>query len=445
MHSLARAVEALQQVADSAEDLVLLIDSALNVCYANRRVSRFLGFGSHEIIGRPIGEVFSKYGRVSDHQRLLTLFQSGAAFSLEERVALPGRELWLETHFTPIHNGTGGVRAVLGVGRDITERKQREELISRSRREWLRAIDTMPYLLAVVDDRYRFERVNKPMADRLGVTVQGAVGLTCHTLLHGAAHPPSFCPLAQRASNSGGQAAEVCEGHLGGDFQVSISPLKDPKGKVIGCLFVGREIKGVEEAAAAKKRRQEAMKVLMKSAEYMVFVQNREGKFIFFTAIPPETACPGEILGKTPYDTFDAETASRMMERVRKVQRNGRDLSQTRDLTWEGETFRIHETVSPIRDANGRVNAVVTVSKRIGTGMGMGEEPGPAANGSQSLTARESEVLELIASGLTSRQIGVRLGISTKTVETHRSKIMRKLDLHKTSALVKHAVEKGLL
>lgn len=61
------------------------------------------------------------------------------------------------------------------------------------------------------------------------------------------------------------------------------------------------------------------------------------------------------------------------------------------------------------------------------------------------LTRREREILKLIASGLTNRQIAEKLFISVKTVETHRARILQALDLHKTADLVRYAIEKGLL
>lgn len=61
------------------------------------------------------------------------------------------------------------------------------------------------------------------------------------------------------------------------------------------------------------------------------------------------------------------------------------------------------------------------------------------------LTARERQVLKLIAEGQTSRAIADSLCISAKTVERHRSNLMEKLDLHSVSALTVFAVKKGLL
>lgn len=61
------------------------------------------------------------------------------------------------------------------------------------------------------------------------------------------------------------------------------------------------------------------------------------------------------------------------------------------------------------------------------------------------LTGREQEILKLIASGLTNKKIADRLSISVKTVETHRTRILQKLDFHTTAELVKYAMKTGLL
>lgn len=61
------------------------------------------------------------------------------------------------------------------------------------------------------------------------------------------------------------------------------------------------------------------------------------------------------------------------------------------------------------------------------------------------LTERELEVLQLVAEGLTSQEVGERLFISTRTVETHRKHIMEKLGLRTAADLVKYAIRRGLI
>ncbi len=62
-----------------------------------------------------------------------------------------------------------------------------------------------------------------------------------------------------------------------------------------------------------------------------------------------------------------------------------------------------------------------------------------------SLTEREREILKLVAEGFTNNQIAEKLVISPKTVDTHRTHIMDKLNLHSRAELVKYAMRRGLL
>jgi DNA-binding NarL/FixJ family response regulator len=63
----------------------------------------------------------------------------------------------------------------------------------------------------------------------------------------------------------------------------------------------------------------------------------------------------------------------------------------------------------------------------------------------ETLTAREREVLQLVAEGKSSPEIGARLHISHRTVENHRAKLMRKLGLQNQAELVLHALRHGLI
>lgn len=61
------------------------------------------------------------------------------------------------------------------------------------------------------------------------------------------------------------------------------------------------------------------------------------------------------------------------------------------------------------------------------------------------LTAREREVLHLIADSFSTKQIAAKLGISAKTADNHRTNLMRKLDLHDVASLTRYAIQIGLV
>jgi DNA-binding NarL/FixJ family response regulator len=63
----------------------------------------------------------------------------------------------------------------------------------------------------------------------------------------------------------------------------------------------------------------------------------------------------------------------------------------------------------------------------------------------QRLTTREREIVQLIAEGKTSKEVAVALEISVKTAETHRANIMRKLEIHSISELVRYAINNRII
>ncbi len=64
---------------------------------------------------------------------------------------------------------------------------------------------------------------------------------------------------------------------------------------------------------------------------------------------------------------------------------------------------------------------------------------------SDHLTPRERQVLQLVAEGKTTKEVAQLLGISAKTADSHRSRIMSKLDIHETAGLVRYAIRQGLI
>src|SRR5260370_21179365 len=61
------------------------------------------------------------------------------------------------------------------------------------------------------------------------------------------------------------------------------------------------------------------------------------------------------------------------------------------------------------------------------------------------LRAREGEIVQLLSEGKSSKDVALGLGISVKTAETHRANIMRKLEIHSASQLVRYAVRNQII
>jgi DNA-binding NarL/FixJ family response regulator len=70
--------------------------------------------------------------------------------------------------------------------------------------------------------------------------------------------------------------------------------------------------------------------------------------------------------------------------------------------------------------------------------------PDSAPSAESFLTNREREILQLIAEGESTKEIAFKIGVSIKTVETHRQQIMKKLNLHSVAELTRYAIREGL-
>jgi two-component system nitrate/nitrite response regulator NarL len=67
----------------------------------------------------------------------------------------------------------------------------------------------------------------------------------------------------------------------------------------------------------------------------------------------------------------------------------------------------------------------------------------PGGARAMELSGREREVLKLLAEGLTNKEISERLGVSIRTIETHRERLMKKLDIHTVAGLTRFAIANG--
>lgn len=109
-------------------------------------------------------------------------------------------------------------------------------------------------------------------------------------------------------------------------------------------------------------------------------------------------------------------------------------------MSAEYLTKAIHEVTS------GRNYYSPAIARRLlGSPEQQRSRVGPARRETLHLSSRENEVLQLVAEGLGNKQIGGTLGISVKTVEKHRQRVMDKLNIHETAGLTRYAISAGII
>ena len=85
------------------------------------------------------------------------------------------------------------------------------------------------------------------------------------------------------------------------------------------------------------------------------------------------------------------------------------------------------------------------MARRVRSARGNCSSPIDEAGHNRAITARETEVLKLIAAGFLNKQIAAELHLSIKTVANHRQEVMKRLNIHHIAGLTRYALSKGLL
>jgi DNA-binding NarL/FixJ family response regulator len=116
--------------------------------------------------------------------------------------------------------------------------------------------------------------------------------------------------------------------------------------------------------------------------------------------------------------------------------------------TAPGELLQALQKVThgeiPLSPAVSR-HVIADYVRRVGSGGALPEGTVDARSLPQTLTPRQREILILIVEGLSTKEIAGRLGLSIKTVETHRAALMDRLDIRDIASLVRYAIRTGLV
>ncbi len=137
-----RASEArYRTLAESAEDIIYVINREFRVEYVNEYGARQFGRSTREMVGRHLTELFPPETTEWQLADMAGVFRTGESLHRERQLPAGQRLLWLDTRLVPIKNATGEVESILGISRDITERKRTEEALQKSHEHYRRVIE----------------------------------------------------------------------------------------------------------------------------------------------------------------------------------------------------------------------------------------------------------------------------------------------------------------
>ena len=136
--------ERYRTLAEASPDLIYVVGTDYRIQYMNGRAAEPLNLPAEALVGMPVAELFPAATCESCMSGLQLVFESGEPYEQDEKMDFPGGESWLATSFIPLKEHDDRVSSVLGVSRDITERKRTEKALAESEQRYHSLFEDSP-------------------------------------------------------------------------------------------------------------------------------------------------------------------------------------------------------------------------------------------------------------------------------------------------------------
>jgi PAS domain S-box-containing protein len=270
--ALKESEQRFRTIFDCSNDGILLTFLESKKFYTgNNTICQMLGYNLEEIKEMQVSDIHPE----EDLPAILDQFEKQASGETSLAKDVPVKRQDGSLFYANINSVSvtlEGVTYLLSSFRDVTEIKRIEDFIKKGKKEWERTFDTVPDLIALIDKEHKITRLNKGMADRLGMNYQEAIGKHCYELIHGTNEPPDACPHAQLMRDGQEQQAEIHSNRLGGDFLVTTTPLYGDQEEMIGSVHVAHNITERKKAEEALKESEEKYRGVVEASLIGVFI-----------------------------------------------------------------------------------------------------------------------------------------------------------------------------
>jgi len=152
---------------EQADDHIFLVDTDLKIVSINPSAAGVLGKRVDAIIGQTIIDLFPPEFARRYTDNLGKVFKTGSGFEIEGTMPTDTGEAWISTRLSPIKNQQGSTVFVLGVSRNISDRKQIDTILKNSEAQYRTTINAMPDAIHVVDETLVIILVNQTFLDWL--------------------------------------------------------------------------------------------------------------------------------------------------------------------------------------------------------------------------------------------------------------------------------------
>lgn len=240
----------LLSILQTIPDMVWLKDANGVYRFCNHEFERFFGAKEADIIGKTdydfVDAELADFFRSKDKAAI----EAGEVCINEEWITMAdGQRVLLETRKVPVFSAEGNVCGVLGIGRDITERRQAEDVLQKQEEFIYNALDAIDEGFIVLDKQYRIQLANKAFSEMVNAPIHNLVGRKCFEVAHNFKTPcfesDMGCPVKKTFAT--GETACVTHRHVGmsgaeKNLELKSFPLLNEDGEVVSAIKIFSDV-----------------------------------------------------------------------------------------------------------------------------------------------------------------------------------------------------------
>ncbi len=358
-------------LAENISDVIWAVDKDMHLTYVSPSVLALRGMTPEEALVEPASDALipdSLEDLKQSYNKWIEMINRGERELKDNTIELVfrrknGSTVWTEVMITPIIDRNQQFNGLIGVTRDITDRKWAEITLKESEEKFRTFVENANELVYSLTPNGTFTYVSPNWTEFLGYEPDEIVGKSAETVVHPDDYPrvhSFFNEIVRTGVKNRIEGYRVL--HKNGTWQwhtQSISPVFDDKGKVFGLLGVCHDVTERKRTEEALRESEEKFRSFVENANDVVFSISPDG---IFTYLSPKWAGllgyeEGEGVGRSLYsfihpdDRFDIQEF--VTEAITKgIRKSGNTYRiRHRDGSWQWHT----QSISPVFDDKGSV------------------------------------------------------------------------------------------
>lgn len=355
-------------------EAVICADLSGHITYWNEYATKLHGWTSEVMLGKPVTSLFppSQVGEVET--RINDALKTGRFYGEVESLRKEGPPVWIELHITPLVDDAGNTIGFIGLGRDISIRRKRDETLRLRER----ALTEVSQGVLICDENRLITYANAAFTAITGYTRAELLGRSC-SILQGAETDPAIVQKIRDALN----AAQPFEGEIlnfrkdGAKFwnELTITPIPGHDGQSLNFVGIQRDVTARKEADDFLRKSEERfrheralLRALLDCIPDLIFFKSRDSVFLGCNKSFEDKMNIREqdLIGKTDFDLVPPETAEFYQSRDRELLLSGKAQRTEEWIPFRNGKRGYFETLkTPYYGPSGESLGLIGVSRDI--------------------------------------------------------------------------------